>query len=157
MDQLDCSSSSFSWWCRYEVAGHYRKTFIVVIKTVLTSAFAALMLSACAPSIPVQGTEFLPVTATQQRVRVVSSVTVRLASGYSREVHGDSLWQPVGQIPQGVVLKPVGAVFTIEGRQVHEAYLVTKANTLVGFFLPGESHFSPLDPPQSITIERTND
>lgn len=129
----------------------------MTIRAVLTSAFAALMLSACAPSIPVQSTQLVPITATQQRFQVVGSVTVRLTSGYSREVRAGSLWQPVGTITQGTVLRPVSGVFTIEGRQIHEAYLVTKASTLVGFFLPGESHFSPLDPPQSITIERIND
>lgn len=67
-----------------------------------------------------------------------------------------SEWRPVGEIPQGVVFQPVGTVFTIEGRQEHEAYLVIKANVLMGFFLPGESHFSPLEPTQSITIERIN-
>lgn len=129
----------------------------MVIKAVLTSACAVLMLSACAPSLPVQNTELLAVTATQQRFRVANSITVKLSSGYSREVHGGSVWQPVGTIAQGVVLRPMGEVFTIEGRQVHEAYLVTKENTVVGFFLPGESNFSPLAPPQSITIERIND
>lgn len=126
------------------------------IKAVLVSV-TALMLCACAPSIPVQSTEFVPVIATQQCVRVTSSVTVRLTSGYSRKVRSGSFWQPVGTIAQGVVLRPVGDVFTIEGRQVHEAYLVTKADFIVGFFLPGESHFSPLEPPQSITIERINE
>jgi len=128
----------------------------VVIKAVFVS-IAALMLGACAPSIPVQRTEFIPAIATQQRIRVTSSVNVRLTSGYSRTVRSGSLWQPVGTIAQGVVLRPVGDVFTIEGRQVHEAYLVTKTDVIVGFFLPGESHFSPLEPPQPITIERTND
>jgi len=107
--------------------------------------------------MPVQSTEFTPLVAVQQRVRVVNPVSVRLASGYSRELRAGSLWQPVGHISQGNVLRPVGFVFTIEGRQVHEAYLVIKANTLVGFFLPGESRFSPLNPPQPITIERTDD
>ncbi|CAB3803398.1 hypothetical protein LMG28614_05811 [Paraburkholderia ultramafica] len=123
----------------------------------MPSVFVALMLSACAPSIPVQNTQFVPVTATQQRVRIVSQVDVRLTSGYSRQVRGGSLWRPVGQVPQGLVLQPVGSVFTIEGRQVHEAYLVVKEDALVGFYLPGESHFSPLASPQSITTERSND
>lgn len=128
----------------------------MVIKAVLVSV-TALMLCACAPSIPVQSTELIPAIATQQRVRLTSSVTVRLTSGYSRKLRSGSLWQPVGTIAQGVVLRPVGEVFTIEGRQVHEAYLVIKVDAIVGFFLPGESHFSPLEPPQSITIERFNE
>jgi hypothetical protein len=132
---------------------------VLKIKASATSTLAALVLSACAPSIPVQSTQLAPLTAMRQheRVRVVTSVAVRLETGYSRKVSGGSVWRPVGEVPQGLVLQPVGTVFTIEGRQVHEAYLVVKESALVGFFLPGESHFSPLEPPQPITIERVND
>jgi hypothetical protein len=128
-------------------------------KAFVTSTLATLVLSACAPSIPVQRAQLAPLTATRQheRVRVVTAVAVRLETGYSRQVSGGSVWRTVGEVPQGLVLQPVGTVFTIEGRQVHEAYLVVKENTLVGFFLPGESNFSPLEPSQPITIERVND
>jgi hypothetical protein len=67
------------------------------------------------------------------------------------------MWRPVGEVQQGLVLQPVDTVFTIEGRQVHEAYLVVRENMLVGFFLPGESHFSALEPSQPITLEKIND
>ena len=46
----------------------------------------------------------------------------------------------VGNLPQEQVLKPIDAVFTIEGRQIHEAYLVVADDHLVGFYLPGEAH-----------------
>ncbi|WP_234480884.1 hypothetical protein [Paraburkholderia nemoris] len=43
-------------------------------------------------------------------------------------------------------------MFTIEGRQVHEAYLVVAKGSLVGFYLPGEAHFSPLDKPVPVML-----
>lgn len=47
-------------------------------------------------------------------------------------------------MPQGDVYRPVGTIFTIEGRKVHEAYLVIRDRTLGGFYLPGEQNYSPL-------------
>ncbi|MFX8297360.1 hypothetical protein ABTL30_20295, partial [Acinetobacter baumannii] len=57
----------------------------------------------------------------------------------------------VGTVPQGVVYRPVGTIFTIEGRQVHEAYLVIADQRLVGFYLPGEQAYSPLSTAVPIT------
>ena len=129
------------------------------IRAFATIAFATLLLSACAPAIPVQNAQLVLLNATRphERVRVVTPVAVRLTTGYSRQVKGGSVWRSVGEVPQGLVLQPIDSVFTIEGRQVHEAYLVVKDNKLVGFFLPGESHFSALEPSQPITFERIND
>ena len=126
---------------------------------VFLASALAVFLSACAPAIPVQSTDLSSFTATRQeeRFRVASSITVRLTTGYSRQLKQGSLWQPFGEVPQGLVLRPVGGIFTIEGRQVHEAYLVVKGDSLVGFYLAGESHFSPLRPSQPILLEKIND
>jgi hypothetical protein len=90
-------------------------------------------------------------------MRLAQNVVLKLSTGYSRRLASGSLWRPVGQVPQGLVLQSVGTVLTIEGRQVHEAYLVVSQNAVVGFYLPGESRFSPLEPSQPITIEGIND
>jgi hypothetical protein len=45
-----------------------------------------------------------------------------------------------------------GQKIRLAGRQVHEAWLVLAGNELVGFYLPGESHFSPLDKHVVITL-----
>lgn len=126
------------------------KVFAVTVSFIMA-------LSACAPAIRVQSAQMATSTAPQQLVRVVDPVVIRLSTGYSREVHAGSTWRSVGVLPQGMVFRPVGTVFTIEGSQMHEAYLVINANTLVGFFLPGESSFSALEPSQSIKIEKIND
>jgi hypothetical protein len=96
----------------------------------------------------------MTVSASQQAViRIVEQVaTIQLASGYRRTIATQSRWRVVGTLPQGQVLRPIGTVFTIEGRQVHEAYLVVMNSNLVGFYLPGESHFSPLDKPVPLTL-----
>jgi hypothetical protein len=124
----------------------------------LASIAASVALCACAPSVPVQGVQFTPVAATQQqRIRIVDTVHVRLSTGYSRRISSGSLWRLAGELPQGFAYRPINDVFTVEGRQVHEAWLVVKNDHLVGFYLPGESHFSPLDPTQSITTETLHD
>ncbi|MGF6773583.1 hypothetical protein P3T18_006097 [Paraburkholderia sp. GAS199] len=129
------------------------------IKALGISALTVLLLSACAPAVPVQSTQLTPFDTTRQheRVRVAKSVSIWLSTGFSRKVNAGTVWRPIGDLPQGLVLRPVNGVFTIEGRQVHEADLVVKENQLVGFYLPGESHFSALQPSQPITIEKIND
>ncbi|MGF6976542.1 hypothetical protein QFZ94_004992 [Paraburkholderia sp. JPY465] len=125
----------------------------------VASALAVLVLSACAPAIPVQRTEFTSFTTArqQQRFRIAMPVALQLTTGYSRQLKEGSVWRPVGEVPQGLVLRPIDGIFTIEGRQVHEAYLVVKENNLVGFYLAGESHFSPLKPSQPILLEKINE
>jgi len=46
-------------------------------------------------------------------------------------------------------------VFAIEGRNVHEAYLVVRSDTLHGFYLPGEGNFSALSPSLSLPSATT--
>ncbi len=83
-------------------------------------------------------------SAAARRIQILMATTVGLDTGYSRTLAAKSVWSRVGRLPQGEVYRPVGTIFTIEGRQVHEAYLVIRDKTLVGFYLPGEQNYSPL-------------
>ncbi|AXV76815.1 MULTISPECIES: hypothetical protein [Ralstonia solanacearum species complex] len=113
----------------------------------------ALALTGCAPSIPVQEAQLAASEMPPRPVRVLQrEATVRLYTGYERKLAEGSRWRPIGSLPQGEVLRPVDSVFTIEGRQVHEAYLVVSDTRLVGFYLPGEAHFSPLATSLSLTF-----
>ena len=47
----------------------------------------------------------------------------------------------------------LGTVFTIEGANMHEAYLVLREGRVVGFYLPGERAFSALEPPAPMTYK----
>ncbi|HCW17295.1 hypothetical protein [Achromobacter sp.] len=121
-------------------------------------AVAALLLvgiGGCAASVkqaavavPVQtsGAQSKPNQAVQE------TVVVKLPTGYQREIRKGSLWRSAGSIPQGEVLRPVGTVFTIEGRQVHEAWLVLSDQKLVGFYLPGDQAYSALKSPLPMIV-----
>ncbi|WP_236599132.1 hypothetical protein [Ramlibacter monticola] len=75
---------------------------------------------------------------------VQSDLPISLSTGYTRTVPAKSRWRAVGALPQGTVYRPVDSVFAIEGRQIHEAYLVVRGATLQGFYLPGEGNYSAL-------------
>ncbi|HYS62561.1 MAG TPA: hypothetical protein VEN30_01895 [Paraburkholderia sp.] len=121
----------------------------------LLAACVCLAISGCAPAIPVRDAQLVASASSQQVPTILTvqqDITIRLSSGYGRKILAQSRWRVVGNLPEGRVLKPVGSVFTVEGRQVHEAYLVVADGSLVGFYLPGEAHFSPLDKPLPLTL-----
>jgi hypothetical protein len=86
------------------------------------------------------------------QISILKAAHVNLDTGYQRDIPSGSIWRYAGDVPQGQVFRPVRSVFTIEGRQVHEAYLVISDATLVGFYLPGESNYSALSNHVVLTI-----
>lgn len=108
------------------------------------SLLGALLLPGCAAQVPVQPTRLQPLSAPAADLEIRNQVAIRLPTGYERALAAGSRWQAVGMLPEGVVYRPVGTVFAIEGRHVHEAYLVVQAGAVRGFYLPAESNFSPL-------------
>lgn len=70
---------------------------------------------------------------------------VTFNSGYERAILKDSPWKLVGSVPQGKVYASSGSVFSVEGAHVHEAFLVVTKGNLVGFYLPVEKSFTPLN------------
>jgi len=106
---------------------------------------AVASLSACAPMVSTTPAALVSDHATgPSRIQLKSPTEIHLETGYTRTLASGSSWQRVGALPQGGVYRPVGTIFTIEGRQVHEAYLVIADQRLVGFYLPGEQAYSPL-------------
>jgi len=105
--------------------------------------FAALLV-ACAAEVPVTPATLLPLVGAAPDLVMQSDLPIRLSTGYTRTVPAASRWQAVGALPQGTVYRPVDSVFAVEGRQVHEAYLVVRGTSVQGFFLPGEGHYSAL-------------
>ncbi|SPA47552.1 conserved exported protein of unknown function [Cupriavidus taiwanensis] len=110
------------------------------------AAGCCLALAACAPMIATapSAIEVTQPSAAARRIQILTATTIKLDTGYSRTLPEKSVWSKAGRVPQGDVFRPVGTIFTIEGRQVHEAYLVIHNQTLVGFYLPGEHNYSPL-------------
>lgn len=83
-------------------------------------------------------------------VRFTGDVEVESTAGYSRTIKSGSLWEYVGSIPKGNVYRSADGVFTIEGSNVHEAYLVVDGGKLTSFYLPVERALSPLKDVQAI-------
>lgn len=117
-------------------------------------AAVAVLASACATSVVTTPTAFVAAAATNDIV-LTRQVEVRLPTSYTRVLAEGSRWRKVGTVPQGQVFRAVDTVFTIEGRHVHEAYLVIAQPSLmlVGFYLPGESTFSTLSAPVPLTVK----
>ena len=117
-------------------------------KKILLSAFLLSLLVACAEMVPMSPTDYYPCeNPSSRQIELTETVTFMLSTQYSRTLRKGSTWQEVGKLPQGLVYRPVKSVFTLEGRQVHEAYLVISGKKLVGFYLPVESSFSPIVEP----------
>jgi hypothetical protein len=121
-----------------------------------TLSLTTALLAACAAAVPTQPViDFVPraeSVGAPQAIRMHQSVTLKLTTGYSRTLAANSVWRVVGRIAQGDIYRPVDSVFTLEGRDVHEAYLVLSGAMLVGFYLPGESNYSPLSTPVTLPI-----
>jgi hypothetical protein len=118
-----------------------------------TGLVALALLAGCASAVRTEATRLNPATEPVAKVvRLEREALVVLPTGYKRHLKPNSQWRNVGSIPQGQVFRPVDSVLTIEGRQVHEAYLVISGGKLVGFYLPGESNYAALETPVPLFI-----
>jgi hypothetical protein len=112
-----------------------------------------LGLAACATMVDTAPVAFTASAgAPAADAKLERNVEFRLHTGYSRVLPSGSRWRHVGQVPQGKVYRPVDTVLSIEGRHVHEAYLVVSDRMLVGFYLPGESGYSALSTPVPLPL-----
>jgi len=112
----------------------------------------AASLVACAMRVPVTPAQLQPLAGgASEDMEIVQATEVRFTTGYTRVLPAGSHWRAVGTLPQGTVFQPLDTVFQIEGRQVHEAWLVLRGAQLQGFYLPAEAHFSPALLPMNLS------
>jgi hypothetical protein len=107
----------------------------------------ALLLSACASDVPRRPAALTPISTASLSVQsftLAQRVGLASAAGYYSEMRAGSRWVNVGSIAEGEVFRPENSVFQVEGRHVHEAYVVIHDGKVVGFYLPVEKSFSPL-------------
>jgi hypothetical protein len=104
----------------------------------------ALILAGCASEVVRSNATLMPTgPGHQSQVRFQSAVHVESSSGYGRDLPAGSIWEFRGSIAQGQVYRRVDGILTVEGAQVHEAFLVLSGDHLVGFYLPVEQAYSP--------------
>jgi len=133
---------------------HARLRRIVTSSAPVFAAIAlTFALSGCA-SVTTSAAKLSRVGADNARTTVLAkSVFFKLDTGYERMLPEGAVWREVGTLPEGTVYRPVGRVLTVEGSQVHEAWLVVSNERLVGFYLPGEAAYSPLSAVVSLNLK----
>ncbi len=119
-------------------------------------AFAGMLsLSACM-AVSTQRANLVPV-APADPVNVIQlsrMVTAQLPNDSIVNLPAASQWQRVGALPQGDVYRSLGGLFTVQTRRQGEAYIVASSGKLVGFYLPGETAYLPLNRPVTLPVER---
>jgi len=113
-------------------------------------------ITACASEVERSSVRFSSYSEDAQRtmLHIPEALTLTPSTGYSETLKAGSTWERTGAIPQGDVYRPVGMVFSVEGANRHEAYLVISADRIVGFYLPGEDAFAPLPQPVPLPARR---
>ncbi|NKC16270.1 MAG: hypothetical protein GKR94_29920 [Gammaproteobacteria bacterium] len=76
---------------------------------------------------------------------LTKKIDIQLDSGYSRILKKGTKWNCIGSIIQGDVYKTKDQILTVEASNIYEANIVVSSGELVGFYLPVEGTFSPLD------------
>ena len=79
-----------------------------------------------------------------QSFQLTQDVSIDLPTGYQSLLKRGSRWDCIGKIAEGYIYKSVDQVLTVEGANVHEAYIVISDGELAGFYLPVEKAFSPI-------------
>lgn len=118
-------------------------------------AFAGMLsLSACM-SVSTQKVSLVPVAASEpvSVIQLSRMVSAHLPNDRIANLPAASQWQRVGALPQGDVYRALDGLFTVQTRRQGEAYLVASSGKLVGFYLPGETAYLPLNRPVTLPVE----
>lgn len=116
---------------------------------------ATLVLAGCM-SVVIRPTTFTPAAsqANSKPLQLARSVSALLTNDATVTLAGGSQWALAGTISQGQVYRKVGGTLIIDAKRLREAYPVVSGDTLVGFYFPGESSFTPLAYTPSLSLEQ---
>lgn len=113
-----------------------------------------LSLSACM-SVSTQKVSLVPVASSDpvSVIQLSRMVSAHLPNDSVANLPASSQWQRVGALPQGDVYRSLSGLFTVQTRRQGEAYIVASSGKLVGFYLPGETAYLPLNRPVTLPVE----
>jgi hypothetical protein len=115
---------------------------------------ALLALAACS-DVSGEPSPLVSRAASAERAYVLEkTVKAKPSGGKSRALKEGSVWTEFGTVAEGTVYRPRGAILTAEGVNVREAYIVVRDRTWVGFWLPVEKAFAPVDRPVPIEMKQ---
>ena len=115
---------------------------------------ALALLFGCAPKLRMQPAPLVSEQTMGPPFILQAPATGSSSAGYTRTLSSETRWLKTGTIRQGDVLKPLDSVLTAEAGHVREAYIVVRQNKWVGFWLPVEKAFSPLEATTPINFYR---
>ena len=101
-------------------------------------------LSGCALPVPQMALSGPLAPMSGQTFVLARDVNCSISTGYERTLRAGTRWDLFGTIDRGEVYRSQDQLLTVEGFNVHEAYLVIKNESLVGFYLPVEKTFTPV-------------
>ena len=121
--------------------------------------FLILLLNACAfdlvhvKQIP---TQIESTQLSKSSFELLDEVNISLGTGYSRKLKKGTKWYYVGTISYGDVFKTHDQILTVEASNIHEAYIVISSSKIVGFYLPVEKSFSPVNNSEELKMREIN-
>ncbi len=124
----------------------------------LTICFLVALLNACAfdlvhiKQIPAQ---IESGTLSKPPFELEKAVDVNLDTGYRRTLKQGTKWNYVGTMQYGDVFKTSDQILTVEGSNIHEAYIVVSSGKLVGFYLPVLKSYSPLSETKDLNFKKS--
>ena len=108
---------------------------VLLMASVLSGcALPVRQIALSAPFAPASGRSFV----------LAEDAHCSISTGYGRTLRAGTHWDLFGTIERGEVYRSQDQLLTVEGFNVHEAYLVVKNESLVGFYLPVEKTFTPV-------------
>ena len=119
--------------------------------------FLAVLLNACAfdvvrlKQIPV---ELQTGSSCMEKFTLTADTKIKAGPGYSRILKSGTLWECVGKLSQGNVYKTKDQILTVEASNIFEANIVVADQTIIGYYLPVERSFYPLDKPQKLPVNK---
>lgn len=122
----------------------------------ILSCYLAVLLTACAfdlvhvKQIPAQ---IETTQSSKPSFKLEKDMDVSCGTGYSRKLKQGTRWNYVGAVSYGDVYKTNDQILTVEGSNIHEAYIVVSNDKLVGFYLPVEQSYSPISKPKDLNIK----
>ena len=117
----------------------------------MISAGFALFIAACAPPVTQLPTQLTP--ATGKSFRLTREVEADISTGRSTTLRAGTSWELVGTVSMGEVYRTHDQAVTVRGDAVHEGFIVVREGTLVGFYLPVERAFCPVEKSQPLATE----
>lgn len=125
----------------------------------ITGCLLGILLNACAfdliqvKQIP---TKIESTNLSKSAFELEKEVNVDPGHGYKRKLKQGTKWNYVGTVSYGDVFRSKDQILTVEASNIYEAYIVVLSGKLVGFYLPVEKSYSPLDDPQILYMKEIN-